>query len=130
MPSVVLAARSCASSPLTVGMGPAMSGTLYRVGSRTDFGSRLTVLLSSHDMAEVEEICDNVTIMKQGGVVYHGTITELRKQAPPQAHLLHTSDNRRARELADSFATVAVVDADGCLAVRSPQDAVDGCVSL
>ena len=26
----------------------------------------LTVLLSSHDMAEVEEICDNVTIMRTG----------------------------------------------------------------
>ena len=28
--------------------------------------SGLTVLLSSHDMAEVEEICDNVTIMREG----------------------------------------------------------------
>src|SRR3954469_2342606 len=45
-------------------------------------GSGLTVLLSSHDMAEVEDICDNVTIMRKGTVIYHGTIATLREQAP------------------------------------------------
>src|SRR5204862_1200867 len=37
--------------------------------------SGLTVLLSSHDMAEVEQICDDITIMNTGQVVYHGPIT-------------------------------------------------------
>ena len=44
--------------------------------------SGLTVLLSSHDMAEVEQICDNVTIMRRGSVAFHGTIAELRTRAP------------------------------------------------
>lgn len=38
--------------------------------------SGLTVLLSSHHMEEVEEICDDVTIMRRGVVVFHGTIAE------------------------------------------------------
>ena len=42
----------------------------------------LTVLLSSHHMEEVEEICDNVTIMRQGSVAFHGTIDTLRALAP------------------------------------------------
>src|SRR4051794_17582810 len=48
--------------------------------------SGLTVLLSSHDMLEVEDICDNVTIMRTGSVVFHGEISELREQAPAQGH--------------------------------------------
>src|ERR1700710_2588338 len=63
-------------------------------------GSGLTVLLSSHDMAEVEEICDNVTIMRTGSVVYHGTIDELRQRAPEPAHRLRTTDDSHAVALA------------------------------
>ena len=62
--------------------------------------SGLTVLLSSHDMAEVEEICDNVTIMREGTVVFHGAIAELRAQAPEQGHRISTDDDERALGIA------------------------------
>ena len=63
-------------------------------------GSGLTVLLSSHDMGEVEQICDDVTIMRTGSVVYHGSIAALRRRAPAQAHHLTTADDDRAAGLA------------------------------
>ena len=72
-------------------------------------GSGLTVLLSSHDMTEVEEICDNVTIMRTGSVVFHGEIAELREQAPEQGHRLSTDDDRRALELAAEHPRLRVV---------------------
>ncbi|WP_091063656.1 ABC transporter ATP-binding protein [Klenkia brasiliensis] len=90
--------------------------------------SGLTVLLSSHDMAEVEEICDNVTIMKTGSVVYHGTISALRAQAPPQAHLLRTTDDAAAARLAAGAEGLSVATAEGQLAVRGTQDAIDAYV--
>src|SRR4051795_11181658 len=62
--------------------------------------SGLTVLLSSHDMLEVEDICDNVTIMRTGSVVFHGPIDQLRDQAPEQGHRIRTDDDDRALELA------------------------------
>ena len=37
-----------------------------------------TVLLSSHILAEVEALCDRVTIIRQGRAVQHGTLDELR----------------------------------------------------
>ncbi len=37
-----------------------------------------TVLLSSHILAEVEALCDRVTIIRQGRAVQHGTLNELR----------------------------------------------------
>src|SRR4051794_15342633 len=58
--------------------------------------SGLTVLLSSHHMDEVEEICDNVTIMRKGTVAFHGTITDLRAMAPLPGHLVSTTDDGRA----------------------------------
>jgi ABC-2 type transport system ATP-binding protein len=62
--------------------------------------SGLTVLLSSHDMQEVEEICDNVTIMKRGTVAFHGTIAKLRTMAPDPGYVLATTDDTRALALA------------------------------
>ena len=51
-------------------------------------------------MAEVEEICDNVTIMRTGTVVYHGSIAALRKQRPRKAHGIRTTDDDRRRAAA------------------------------
>ncbi len=88
--------------------------------------SGLTVLLSSHDMGEVEEICDNVTIMRTGSVVYHGTIATLREQAPEPAPRLRTSDAQGALALGVGRSGLAVSTHDGALAVRGSQPQVDG----
>ena len=94
--------------------------------------SGLTVLLSSHDMGEVEEICDNVTIMRAGSVVYHGRIAELRRQAPVQGHRIRTDDDARALAMGASHRGLRVVataagDEPG-LVVTGPQPAVDAYV--
>jgi ABC-2 type transport system ATP-binding protein len=88
--------------------------------------SGLTVLLSSHDMSEVEEICDNVTIMRAGAVVFHGEIAELREQAPEQGHRIETDDDRRALELAEAHEALEIAAApDGGLIARGAQRDVD-----
>ena len=92
--------------------------------------SGLTVLLSSHDMSEVEEICDNVTIMRTGSVVYHGEISELREQAPEQGHRIITADDDRALELAGRHPDLNVTEApDGGLIAEGPQGRVDDYVN-
>jgi ABC-2 type transport system ATP-binding protein len=88
--------------------------------------SGLTVLLSSHDMVEVEEICDNVTIMSTGTVAYHGTIATLREQAPEPAHQLRTTDDNDALVLSAGRPGLQVLaHPDGGLAVRGAQSQVD-----
>jgi ABC-2 type transport system ATP-binding protein len=91
-------------------------------------GSGLTVLLSSHDMGEVEQICDDVTIMRTGSVVYHGSIAALREQAPQQAHRIVTSNNDIAESLARST-QLEVERVDDVLHVRAPQDRIDSFVA-
>lgn len=38
-----------------------------------------TILLASHDMAEVENLCDNIAILKDGRIAFVGTVSELTK---------------------------------------------------
>ena len=61
----------------------------------------VTILLSSHQIAEVEEICDSFTILRHGRVVWDGTAEQLRAQAPASAYHMHTSDDALAMELAE-----------------------------
>ena len=92
--------------------------------------SGLTVLLSSHDMLEVEEICDNVTIMRTGSVVFHGQISELREQAPEQGHRIETTDDDAALALAEHHRDLTVGRADdGGLMAYGAQVDVDAYVS-
>jgi ABC-2 type transport system ATP-binding protein len=90
--------------------------------------SGLTVLLSSHDMGEVEEICDDVTIMRTGTVVYHGSIAALRKRAPEQAHVIQTTNDDRAA-LLGAARGLEVNRLDRGLAVRGPQLEIDELVA-
>ncbi len=82
----------------TAGLDPAGVrdiGTLVR--ELSDDG--VAVLLSSHQINEIEEACDSFTVLRSGTVVWEGTAEELRAQAPPSAYLLQTSDDARALEL-------------------------------
>ena len=93
--------------------------------------SGITVLLSSHHMDEVEEICDNVTIMRRGAVAFHGTIADLRAMAPDPGHVLRTTDDGRAIEVAASHAAVRVEPdlVEGGLIVTGQQHAVSSYVA-
>jgi ABC-2 type transport system ATP-binding protein len=61
----------------------------------------MTVLLSSHLLAEVEELCNRVAIVREGRVAYQGSLEELRRQAG-SAYLLRTTDDERARRVAEA----------------------------
>ncbi len=59
----------------------------------------ITVLLSSHQLPEVQELCDRVAIVDRGRVVYEGALADLRRQGGA-GYRLRTSDNQRALALA------------------------------
>jgi ABC-2 type transport system ATP-binding protein len=59
----------------------------------------ITVLLSSHQLPEVQELCDRVAIVDSGRVVYEGPLSELRRQGGT-GYRLHTTDDVRALALA------------------------------
>jgi ABC-2 type transport system ATP-binding protein len=55
----------------------------------------MTVLLSSHLLAEVEELCNRVAIVRSGRIVYEGEIAELKRGAGT-VYRLQTTDDERA----------------------------------
>jgi len=54
----------------------------------------MTVLLSSHLLAEVEELCNRVAIVRRGRIVYEGEIAQLKRNAGTTYRLRTTADER------------------------------------
>jgi ABC-2 type transport system ATP-binding protein len=54
----------------------------------------MTVMLSSHLLAEVEELCDRVAIVRAGKIVYEGAIADLKRSAGATYRLSTTDDER------------------------------------
>jgi ABC-2 type transport system ATP-binding protein len=63
--------------------------------------SGITILLSSHNMLEVEEICRHVAIMRRGKLAFVGSMEELRARAEDVQYRLVTSDDALAAEIAE-----------------------------
>src|SRR6266540_2776170 len=61
----------------TAGLDPLMEAAFREIISQERSGGR-TVLLSSHILAEVEALCERVSIIRAGRVVESGTLAELR----------------------------------------------------
>ncbi|MFJ4029040.1 ATP-binding cassette domain-containing protein [Paenarthrobacter sp. NPDC089989] len=59
------------------GLDPVMDA-VFRSHVRRVTADGASVLLSSHILAEVEQLCDRVTIIRAGAAVESGTLTELR----------------------------------------------------
>jgi ABC-2 type transport system ATP-binding protein len=60
----------------------------------------ITVLLSSHLMGEVEDLCDRVAIVRSGRVLYEGALDELIASTAGR-YELRTADDVYAAEIAD-----------------------------
>src|SRR3954452_1508047 len=64
-------------------------------------GGGITILLSSHNMLEVEEICRHVAIMRRGRIAFDGSMDELRARADDVQYRLVTSDDALAADVAE-----------------------------
>ncbi|HEY7960298.1 MAG TPA: ABC transporter ATP-binding protein [Solirubrobacteraceae bacterium] len=62
-------------------------------------GEGITVLLSSHQLPEVQELCDRVAIVDKGRVVYEGALADLRRQGGA-GYRLRTTDDAQALAVA------------------------------
>ncbi len=99
----------------TSGLDPLMEVVFNREVARVA-AEGATVLLSSHILSEVEELCDRVSIIRAGRTVESGTLTELR-------HLTRTQITFSAEGQADIVADAAA--APGALAgIPDAHDAV------
>jgi ABC-2 type transport system ATP-binding protein len=112
----------------TIGLDPAGARDMLSI-VRTLAADGVTVVVSSHNMSELEGVCEGVTVMREGRSVWHGSMERLRKESPAPAHRLETSDDPRAAELAKDDPRLQVVaDPGGWLTVSADRDALDAYV--
>ncbi len=68
----------------------------------------LTILLTSHFMDEVEALCDCICILKQGNIVFYGTVSEAISASPYEkfedAYLWFTDEEDQNHENIQNYA--------------------------
>jgi ABC-2 type transport system ATP-binding protein len=81
----------------TTGLDPAGMRDMRTLVTRLA-GEGITILLSSHILAEVEELCNRVAIIRRGRIIYEGLLGELLSSAAAGLRL-RVSEPERARTL-------------------------------
>ncbi|MDX6570542.1 MAG: type transport system ATP-binding protein [Gaiellales bacterium] len=101
----------------------------------------ITIMLSSHLLAEVEEVCTRVAVISAGRIVYDGSLSELHDAAGAR-YRLRASDSAAARRLCERLDFVrelrelggelsfALDEADALRLTRAFADAGLGILSL
>ncbi len=93
-------------------------------------GEGMTVLLSSHLLGEVEELCNRVAIVRKGGVAYQGSLEDLRRQAGG-GYVLRTTEDGIARRVAEAQPGIDDVGdgVEGGITFRADGDQAVGALS-
>ncbi len=80
---------------LTTGLDPKARREVWKILSALK-ANGLTILLTSHFMDEVEALCDSICILKQGQLVFYGTVSEAIASSPhlkfEDAYLWYTDE--------------------------------------
>jgi len=77
----------------TTGLDPAGMRDMRQLVKRLA-AEGITILLSSHLLAEVEELCNRVAIIRRGAVIYEGRLDELLRSAGGGYRLVATEPDR------------------------------------
>jgi ABC-2 type transport system ATP-binding protein len=83
----------------------------------------MTIFLSSHLLAEVEELCTRVAVIRAGRIVYEGALADLHASAAPR-YRLRTDDQAAARALLERSPDVRDLAADGADLLFGAEEAV------
>lgn len=85
----------------------------------------MTVLLSSHLMNEVEEVCNRVAIVRSGAIVYEGALADLKRTAGTSYRLRTTDDDRALAVCRAQEGISQVRQQDGILRFDATESAVE-----
>ena len=82
-----------------------------------------TVLLSSHLLNEVEQVCDSVTILSKGKLIAQGPVAELLHSVSREQVRMKTTDNAKAQTILEALDWVEEVTVDeDSLIVTAPKE--------
>jgi ABC-2 type transport system ATP-binding protein len=106
----------------TTGLDPAGMRDMRELVKRLA-GEGITILLSSHILAEVEELCNRVAIIRKGRIIYEGLLHDLLASAGG-GYRLSTTEPERARTVLLTHGIEGVQLVDGELRFQADEDVV------
>jgi ABC-2 type transport system ATP-binding protein len=87
-------------------------------------GEGITVLLSSHLLTEVEDLCNRVAIIRKGRIVYEGRLQDLLATAATGFRLRSPELDRAKALLLAQPGVAEVTSVDGSLRFQADEEAV------
>jgi ABC-2 type transport system ATP-binding protein len=109
----------------TVGLDPLAAREVRGYLSKA-LGGR-TVLLCTHNLAEAEELCQSVVIIRKGEVLLHENIEALRHRFPIRVHLAARQGGGALAEALRGLGLKAEAENGGCwLTVPNPENQLPG----
>jgi ABC-2 type transport system ATP-binding protein len=111
----------------TSGLDPLME-EVFRREVRAAAAAGRTVLLSSHILSEVEQLCDAVTIIRDGRLVESGPLADLRHLAA--SRVTASVDPHRQRAVRDGLLALGLDHGGGALALSVPRALVPPVLEL
>ena len=106
----------------TNGMDPAGMAEVREMIRGLGTGGR-TVLLSSHLLHEVEQVCDSVAILSNGKLIAQGKVADLVHSRAGERVRLRTTDNAKAVEVLSALEWVGDVRIEGeAVIVEAPSE--------
>ena len=73
-----------------------------------------TILLSTHNMASVEELCDSITLINYGRSILQGKVGDIKRQHDTHQReiIIRCDDNLKVRNIADTYNNIKVEPTD------------------
>ena len=92
----------------------------------------VAILVSSHQLFEMEQMCDRICIISRGKIAAINTIEELRALGGEDNYLLSTADVNRAVEILNSAGKGNIIKqtAEGKLTLVASDEEISGIIKL
>ena len=116
----------------TLGLDPAGQRQILALIRNVARERGTTVILSTHFLDEVEEVCSRVIIMNRGDVIAEGTVADIKRRAAPRTARVRVPEEMLDRALSAMGQAHGVTGVDpvegerGWLAVAFEHGATDG----
>jgi ABC-2 type transport system ATP-binding protein len=62
----------------TIGLDLLSKEIIRKFIKQTNRQKKITFILTTHDLADIEDLCENVTIINKGTIVYNGTLRDMK----------------------------------------------------
>ena len=87
----------------TIGLDVSVKDNIRRAITQINQEEETTILLTTHDLSDIEQLCDRIFMIDKGQEIFDGTVSQLKEQkakAEQAKQRLQEQENQRQRDIA------------------------------